>query len=164
MVFTLIVSEHQVQDSHQNTDTHPLLQPWLYKFQWYGDFTECDPVVPVHAFDHNADNHFFRLSFCCPPKNLEPPSSFPYSSAFSNCDLPPSLPLPGSPSGQTPDCVHGKMCVIKIIDNLGDGIRNQFLPPRVQHFFDAPYFAVLLGLWHSVHQSIFSATLLSPHS
>ena len=45
------LSQHQVQDSHSNTDiTHRFCCHGCTSFQRHNNFTECDPLVPVHAF------------------------------------------------------------------------------------------------------------------
>ena len=51
VVFTLMVFQHQVQDSSCNTGTHHFCCHGCTGFQRYCHFTDCDPLVPVHKFD-----------------------------------------------------------------------------------------------------------------
>ena len=51
---TEISSQHQIHCNSENTDTYHFRSHGSTHSQRYGHFTDCDPRVPVHSFDHNT--------------------------------------------------------------------------------------------------------------
>ena len=116
MIYGILIgclSLYQVQDTHQNADIHYFCCHGCESFQRYSNFTDCDPLVLVHAFGLStaATSSIFLVAAIPEPAHCLPVFS-PLFFCFSTL-------LPDSPG--TPNKRLTKMVGFSFLGRGGGG-------------------------------------------
>ena len=146
-MFPTLISQHQIQHCKQNTGSHNFSCHGRTSRQRYCNFTDCDPLVPVHTSDHNPASTSSVCLLAATPESSNRLQVFCVVS-FLNRDL--SLPFRAQVRQVAGLLIVLSENVLHEIVDTSYWIGNFPLPQRVQCFLNVPNLCRVLLSHHTV--------------